>query len=101
MARQARIGEVLVKSRETTGRAHTLPWWLGVEARRGGVKTTENNIHWPRWRQGSHKTCQDILATNLLEKGLLVQHRFDCLNKVGGWGKPTRNKGDENEAFFV
>jgi hypothetical protein len=34
---------VLVKSREMTSRSQTLPWWLGG----GGVKTTENKIHWP------------------------------------------------------
>jgi hypothetical protein len=42
MIRQARTGDtVLAKSRETTGRTQTLPWWLGGE----GVKTTENKIH--------------------------------------------------------
>jgi hypothetical protein len=45
MDRQARTHDsVLVKSTEMTGRSQTLPWWLG----RGGVKTTENKIHWPR-----------------------------------------------------
>jgi hypothetical protein len=34
---------MLVQSREMTGRAQTLPWWLGGE----GVKTTENKIQWP------------------------------------------------------
>ncbi len=33
---------MLVKSREMTGKAQTLPWWLGGE----GVKTTENKIRW-------------------------------------------------------
>ncbi len=28
-----------------TGRSQTQPWWLGG----GGVKTTENKIHWPHW----------------------------------------------------
>jgi hypothetical protein len=28
-----------------SGRSQTLPLWLGG----GGVKTTENKIHWPRW----------------------------------------------------
>jgi hypothetical protein len=36
---------VLVKSREMIGRSQTLSWWLGG----GGVKTTENKIHWFRW----------------------------------------------------
>ncbi len=41
MERQAHTGNTeLVKSREMTGRSQTLPWWL----RRGGVKTTENQI---------------------------------------------------------
>jgi hypothetical protein len=45
MDRQARTDDtVLVKTREMTGRSKTLPWWLGG----GGVKTTENKIHWPR-----------------------------------------------------
>jgi hypothetical protein len=35
----------LVNSRELAGRSPTLPWWLEG----GGVKTTENKIHWPRW----------------------------------------------------
>ncbi len=44
MIRQTHAGDtVLVKSREMTGWAQTLPWWLGGE----GVKTTENKIHWP------------------------------------------------------
>ncbi len=42
--RQARTRDAVLKSRETTGRSQTLPWWLGGE----GVKTTENKIHWPR-----------------------------------------------------
>ncbi len=38
---------VIVKSREMTGRTHTLPWWLrGEEVK--NRKTTENKIHWPR-----------------------------------------------------
>ncbi len=28
-----------------TGRSQTLPWWRGG----GGVKTSENKIHWPCW----------------------------------------------------
>jgi hypothetical protein len=49
MDRQARTGDtVLVKSREMTGRTQTLPWWLGG----GGVKTTDNKIHWPCWKEG-------------------------------------------------
>jgi hypothetical protein len=46
MIRQARTGDtvlLLVKTREMTGRAQTLPWWLRGE----GVKTTENKIRWP------------------------------------------------------
>ncbi len=52
MDRQARTtrGTVLVKSRKMTGRRQTQPWWLG----KGGVKTTENKIHWPRRRCSSH-----------------------------------------------
>ncbi len=46
MDRQARTTDtVLVKSREMKGRSQTLPWWLWD----GGVKTTENKIHWLRW----------------------------------------------------
>jgi hypothetical protein len=45
MDRQASNGDtVLVKSREMTGRAQTLPWWLEGER----VKTTENKMHWSR-----------------------------------------------------
>ncbi len=51
LVRQVRTGDtVLVKSREMTGRTQKLPWWLGGE----GVKTTENKIHWPRWKKGLH-----------------------------------------------
>jgi hypothetical protein len=39
MDRQARTGDSVL----LTGRSQTLLWWLG----RGGVKTTENKIHWP------------------------------------------------------
>jgi hypothetical protein len=50
MDRQARTRDtVLVKSREMTGRSHTLPWWLEA----AGVKTTENKIPWPRWLPSS------------------------------------------------
>jgi hypothetical protein len=31
------------------GSSQSQPWWLGG----GGVKTTENKIHWPRWLQVS------------------------------------------------
>jgi hypothetical protein len=41
-----------------TGRRQTLPWWLGAE----GVKTTENKIHWPRWRRTSmHDNGKNVL----------------------------------------
>jgi hypothetical protein len=39
----------VVKSREMTGRSQTVPWWL-----EGGIKTTENKMHRPRW------SCPDI-----------------------------------------
>ncbi len=46
MDKQARTGDtVLIKSREMTGRRQILSWVAGG---RRGVKTTENNIHWPR-----------------------------------------------------
>ncbi len=45
MDRKARTGDTaLVRSREMTGRSQTLPCWQGGE----GVKTTENQLHWPR-----------------------------------------------------
>jgi hypothetical protein len=45
MIRQARTSDtVLVESREMTHRSQTLPWWLEG----GGIKTTENKIHWLR-----------------------------------------------------
>jgi len=48
MDRQARTGDTMPdKSREMTGRSHTLPWWLGG----GGVNMTENKIQWPCWLQ--------------------------------------------------
>ncbi len=41
MDRQARTGDtVLVKRREMTDRAQTLPWWLGGK----GIKTTKNKV---------------------------------------------------------
>ncbi len=47
--RQSCTGDTMIaKSREMTGRSQTLLCWLGG----GGVKTTENKIHWPRWWRG-------------------------------------------------
>ncbi len=60
MDRQARTGDtVLVESKEMTGRNQKLPWWLW----RGGVKTTENKIHWPRWGHplAAASTCQSTI----------------------------------------
>jgi hypothetical protein len=37
------VPEIQGKLRREIGRSQTLPWWLGG----GGIKTTENKIHWP------------------------------------------------------
>jgi hypothetical protein len=77
MDRQARTGDtVLVKSREMTGggKSQTLPWWLGG----GGVKTTENKIHWPRWSIVAH--------TVLDRKGNAEGGGGDETNDVGEYG---------------
>jgi hypothetical protein len=50
-----------------TGRSHTVPWWMEG----GGVKTTENKIHWPR--QGA-----DMNVEFFHEQGW---KRFDYLSK--------------------
>ncbi len=51
----------LVKSREMTGRSHTLPWWLEA----AGVKTTENKIPWP---QAPLVAQSPYLSTSFREK---------------------------------
>ncbi len=95
MDRQASNGDtVLVKSREMTGRAQTLPWWLEGER----VKTTENKMHWSRcWTVSSFDHNFYFSVTYTLDIGENMQ----TISCAWGLDKPIWKDAKLNVFVFL
>ncbi len=85
MDRQSRTGDtVLVKSREMTGRTHTLQWWLEGDR----AKTTENKIHCPRYcsKRKTEVAVSELplglkLYTALIRQSRNLKSRYGARNR--------------------